>query len=305
MTDHEVNDGDEAYPRTGQRQVPISTWAVIALAAVLVAAFAVLVLSRDDAGSAQLVDGGNAESTALLPSAADEPLSPVATTSGLDTAAPVASVDSAGDVTASTIGGDPSQGGAWAYVVQPGDVPTALADDFSLRSWRDIFAVNGWVSLDEFPLPGTSILLPPSTLGTSGEPCDPTVVSSSLFPISTEVGRSLASGELWMGEFRCVEGGPNSNFANFWFDSDTPYMCVDTTADDPQPYPCADPGSNGDYECDRPPGEQAGNVVCYSPDGEETWARRVNGRWEYLTSGSAPEPCDWVADQAGRIELGC
>jgi hypothetical protein len=71
-----------------------------------------------------------------------------------------ASTESATETSVAGLGGNPSKEGAFDYVIEPGDFPVQLAEKFALASWRDIFAVNGWVSEDQFPLPGTVILMP-------------------------------------------------------------------------------------------------------------------------------------------------
>ncbi len=86
--------------------------------------------------------------------------------------------------TVSEVGGDPSQDNAFEYVVQAGDFPIGLAERFCLKSWRDIFAVNGWASEDEFPLPGTVILMPTDCPieGDEGNPEPPCFDSAMVNP---------------------------------------------------------------------------------------------------------------------------
>lgn len=46
------------------------------------------------------------------------------------------------------------------YVVQPGDYPIKVADDFGVPL-EDLVNFNGWASDAEFPFPGETILIPP------------------------------------------------------------------------------------------------------------------------------------------------
>lgn len=307
---------DDESPPPPRR--PAGPWASIGLGMLLVviAAVGYLLLKSDGDHGAQEGDGDVVESVSPSSQPAEAASSGVPTSvapvAGGETPAPSATVVSSDDAMVTTIGGDPSDEGAWRYVVQPGDYPVAVADRFTLKSWRDIFALNGWVTLEEFPLAGTEILLPPSTVGTSGQPCDESTVLQELSASDADFERVrdlMQSGEIWIASFECGAGrgrGIDSNYASFGFTSDTPYMCMQVTADGfGDSYPCGAPGPDDGYDCDRAPAEQQldQEIVCYQPDGLEASAERVNGRWEYLGSGSAGLWCDDFRGREAREEL--
>ncbi len=59
------------------------------------------------------------------------------------------------------------------YVVQPGDYPIKVANDFGVPL-EDLVNFNGWASEAEFPFPGETILIPPGgkTVGGSAAPAE-------------------------------------------------------------------------------------------------------------------------------------
>lgn len=61
---------------------------------------------------------------------------------------------------ADTAGGDAVVEGTQEYEVQPGDYPYLLVERFEITI-DDLLAVNEWASVNEFPFPGTVILIPP------------------------------------------------------------------------------------------------------------------------------------------------
>lgn len=60
-------------------------------------------------------------------------------------------------------------GSEQTYVVQAGDSPSKVAGRYNI-SLTALLAYNGWVSAQQFPYPGTTILIPPeaSALGPGG-----------------------------------------------------------------------------------------------------------------------------------------
>ena len=272
---------------------PLPLIILLGLLVVIVVVGYLVLKSNGDEGSQEGSDNRVASEGSLQSQPADAAAtgaSPsVAPSASADASAPSATAVSPADATATTIGGDPSTEGAWRYVVQPDDFPVAVADRFMLKSWRDIYALNGWTTLEEFPTPGTEILLPPSTMGTSGQPCNESTVLQELSASDADFKRLrnlMQSGEIWISSFECGAGrgrGIDSNYAGFDFTSNTPYACFSVGSPDDS-YPCGAPGPDDGYDCDRPPGEQAldQEIVCYSPDGESSSAERVNGRWAYL-----------------------
>jgi LysM repeat protein len=59
------------------------------------------------------------------------------------------------------------------YVVQPGDYPIKVANDFGVPL-EDLVNFNGWASEAEFPFPGETILIPPGgrTVGGASDSAD-------------------------------------------------------------------------------------------------------------------------------------
>ena len=59
------------------------------------------------------------------------------------------------------------------YVVQPGDYPIKVANDFGVPL-EDLVNFNGWASDAEFPFPGETILIPPggTTAGCAAAPAE-------------------------------------------------------------------------------------------------------------------------------------
>lgn len=59
--------------------------------------------------------------------------------------------------------------GTQEYTVRPNDYPFLLVNEFGI-TLDDLLAVNNWASPDEFPGPGTVILIPPGALPVGGTP---------------------------------------------------------------------------------------------------------------------------------------
>jgi LysM repeat protein len=58
---------------------------------------------------------------------------------------------------------DPVASGSQVYVVQSGDYPLKVADQFGVPL-EDLFAFNGWATGSEFPFPGQDVKIPPGAL---------------------------------------------------------------------------------------------------------------------------------------------
>lgn len=55
---------------------------------------------------------------------------------------------------------DGTTAGSQEYVVQPGDYPLKVAQQFAVPL-EDLVNFNGWASVNEFPFPGSTIQIPP------------------------------------------------------------------------------------------------------------------------------------------------
>lgn len=70
---------------------------------------------------------------------------------------------------AATVGEDGRVLGTQDYTVQQGDYPFLLVERFDV-TLDDLVAVNSWASADDFPGPGTVILIPPGALPVDATP---------------------------------------------------------------------------------------------------------------------------------------